>query len=137
MSTAEIRGTTGATGGGYTANRPEFKNSPDNRALGKDAFFKLLIKQLQYQDPLQPMDNQAFIAQMAQFTTLEQMQNLNRSNLQGLAVGLLGRKLDGIDSLTGKPWSGTANGVRMVDGEVKVLVDGEEKAVKDVLQVRM
>ncbi|MCL5045849.1 MAG: hypothetical protein M1598_03480 [Actinobacteria bacterium] len=130
-------GGTGSTAAAYQGKAPEFKNPPDKRSLGKDAFFKLLIKQLQYQDPLQPMDNQAFVAQMAQFTTLEQMQNLNRSNLQGLAVGFLGRKLDGIDNLTGKPWSGTADGMRMVDGEVKVLVDGEERAVKDVFQVRM
>lgn len=48
-------------------------------ALGKDDFLKLLITQMQNQDPLSPMDNSQFLAQMAQFSSLEQMQNLNAS----------------------------------------------------------
>lgn len=46
-------------------------------ALDKNAFLELLITQLRYQDPLNPKDNGEFLAQMAQFTALEQMQNLN------------------------------------------------------------
>jgi flagellar basal-body rod modification protein FlgD len=45
--------------------------------LGKDAFLNLLITQLQHQDPTQPMDDSAFLAQLAQFSTLEQLQGVN------------------------------------------------------------
>lgn len=47
--------------------------------LDKDAFLRLLITQLQNQDPLNPMEDREFIAQMAQFSSLEQMQNLNKT----------------------------------------------------------
>lgn len=51
--------------------------SEDSSTLGKDQFLQLLATQLQYQDPMNPMSNEQFISQMAQFTSLEQMQNLN------------------------------------------------------------
>jgi len=72
-------------------------------ALGKEDFLKLLIIQLQYQDPLSPMENTDFMAQLAQFSSLEQLQNVN-SNLQAnflltqslnnsLATNLIGKRV--------------------------------------------
>lgn len=69
--------------------------------LGKEDFLLLMIQQLQNQDPLEPMKNEDFIAQLAQFNSLEQMQNLNSTmeslgNLQILAqtASLVGRTVE-------------------------------------------
>ncbi len=69
-----------------------------NANLTLQDFLQVLMTQLTYQDPLKPMDNQEFMAQIAQFTTLEQTQQLN-TNIQTLvsnqasqqSVGLIGR----------------------------------------------
>ena len=71
-----------------------------SQELGKDDFLKLLITQLQNQDPTSPMENTEFIAQMAQFSSLEQMTNMSTeftklANMlnSGEAVSLLGRSV--------------------------------------------
>ncbi|MDQ1654198.1 MAG: flagellar basal-body rod modification protein FlgD [Cryptosporangiaceae bacterium] len=55
----------------------------DNTTLDKDSFLKLLVAQLKYQDPSKPMDSSAFMAQTAQFTQVEKLQELatNQQNV--------------------------------------------------------
>ena len=71
--------------------------------LGKDAFLKILITQLSNQDPMDPLKDKDFIAQMAQFSTLEQMTNMNKSIEQmnavtkGSAVNYIGRVVEYLD----------------------------------------
>jgi flagellar basal-body rod modification protein FlgD len=83
-------GAVGAADGNLQAN-----------GIGMQDFLKILLTQLTFQDPLKPMDNQQFMAQMAQFTALEQTQQLNhridvllstQASLQ--SVGLIGRTVD-------------------------------------------
>ncbi len=86
---------------GSTAHTTSATGTSGRRELDKESFLALLVTQLRYQDPLSPMDNQEFIAQMAQFSALEQMHNLNekfetsmyltQSLNNSAAAGLIGR----------------------------------------------
>ena len=59
----------------------ELKNASRavSKELDKEAFLKLLIAQLANQDPMNPMEDREFIAQMAQFSSLEQMANMSKT----------------------------------------------------------
>lgn len=79
-----------------------------NKVLGQDDFLKLLTMQMQYQDPMNPQTNTDFVAQMAQFTTLEQSRSMTTS-LQSIqarqdvqtAVQLLGKPVTLADGSMG------------------------------------
>jgi flagellar basal-body rod modification protein FlgD len=79
-----------------------------SNSIGQEDLFKILLAQLQYQDPLEPIDNQEFIAQLAQFTDLEQSRSLNDKVDQMLisqsvnqSVTLLGRNIQAqLESVT-------------------------------------
>jgi flagellar basal-body rod modification protein FlgD len=108
--------------------------------MGKDDFLKLLITQLSHQDPTQPLQDREFVAQMAQFSTLEQMTNMNGelSKVLGLlarsqAVVLLGKTVEleaGEGRITGQ--------VEAISGNEfpQVLVAGRYYDISQVLSVR-
>jgi flagellar basal-body rod modification protein FlgD len=60
---------------------------PRNDGLGRDAFLQLLVTQMSHQNPLQPQEDGAFIAQLAQFSSLEQLTNID-GTLKGMAAAL-------------------------------------------------
>ncbi|WP_312876100.1 flagellar hook capping FlgD N-terminal domain-containing protein [Paenibacillus alginolyticus] len=106
----------------------------DNNTLGKDDFLKILITQLQNQDPTQPLQDKEFIAQMAQFTSVEQLTNmagemkLMRQSL-GFVSGLIGKSITwtNIDSSGASvEKTGVIDSITFKDGNQYANVKGEE-----------
>lgn len=69
--------------------------------LGRDAFLKLFTTQLQNQNPLQPMDNEAFVSQLAQFSSLESMKAM-QSSIEQMSASFQGEKFIGSSNLLGR-----------------------------------
>ena len=74
---------------------------PKNAAVSQEAFLKILLTQLRFQDPLKPVDNQQFLAQLAQFSAIEinrqqseKVDTLLQMNSTGQAMGLLGEQVE-------------------------------------------
>lgn len=79
-----ITSTTGAS-----AAQTAAATSPTSKSLGRDAFLQLLVTQLQHQDPMQPQADGEFIAQLAQFSSLESLQQM-QSTLDSIRVAVGG-----------------------------------------------
>ncbi|MCJ8010606.1 flagellar hook capping protein [Paenibacillus sp. KQZ6P-2] len=106
------------------------KASAKTQSLGKDQFLSILITQLQNQDPMQPMEDKEFIAQMAQFSTVEQLLNISNqltamSQSLGNVSGLIGKEITWLDtgspdnisdSDTGELKSGIVDSILVKDG---------------------
>jgi len=93
--------TTGSVTNGTTAMDTTSTSTGDRTkdALGRDAFLQLLTTQLAHQDPMQPQADTAFIAQLAQFSSLEQLQQM-RGTLDTIAAAFALPSIDGDTSVT-------------------------------------
>ena len=113
---------------------PQAQPTGAKATLGKDDFLKLLLAQLSNQDPLKPMEDKEFIAQLAQFNSLEQMQQVNThlvDMLSGLSLGqassLIGKEVEAGQI------SGTVTAVTMSDGKAKLTLSTSSGAVQVAL----
>jgi flagellar basal-body rod modification protein FlgD len=118
--------------------------SKKDNTLGKDDFLKILITQLKNQDPMKPLEDKEFIAQMAQFTSLEQLTNmasemkLLRQSL-GMDSGLIGKQVswEGQDSFGTKlVKSGKVDAITFKDGIQYANVMGEEVSLDKLLKIQ-
>lgn len=107
--------------------------------LDKNAFMNLLVTQMKYQDPLNPMDNQEMMAQLAQFTALEQMTNMAQNVEKQFANGMIGKYVSYqyTDTTTGQTQylMGKVDYVKINSGETLLGIGDKEITVKDVKQV--
>lgn len=112
----------------YTPTKEE--SSKGTTELGKDAFLKLLVTQLEYQDPLSPQSNEDFIAQLAQFSSLEQMQAMTKSLSNSQALSLVDKiVIMEVGKSTGSSQTTTVAGyvqyVQMVDGKAYLSINDQ------------
>ena len=126
-----IQSTTAATA---TTAASSTKPAADKNVLGKDDFLKLMVAQMKNQDPMNPSDDKDNIAQMAQFSSLEQITNLATAT-QKLAdsmqmtqtLGLIGHTVD-YKAADGTLTSGTVSAVDVAGGKPSLTI-GETKDV--------
>ena len=98
--------------------------------MGKDDFLKVFVAQIRHQDPSKPMDDTAFMGQMASFSTLEQISNMASSSAlvaqnlaQGNAISLIGRTVD-YKGADGVSVTGVVEKVSIADGKGLLTVGG-------------
>lgn len=136
----------------YQANDTQNKDGVSNRnktlnavALGKDDFLKLLITQLRYQDPTSPVDDKEFIAQLAQFSSLEQMQNLNETikmmmesqqklTALGQATAMIGKVVE-IYTVEGESLYGKVTGIQFKNEWPEIVVDGKLYSFSEIVSI--
>ncbi|MBC8287253.1 MAG: flagellar hook assembly protein FlgD [Nitrospinae bacterium] len=100
-------------------------------SLGKDDFLKILVAQLEAQDPLSPMEGQEFASQLAQFSSLEQLTNVN-DNLEGMQAYNLALANNSSIALIGKTVDAPGNTINLKSGEAKTLSFSVEDDASDV-----
>jgi flagellar basal-body rod modification protein FlgD len=120
---------------GYTDTYQK-ENTVGTTALGKDAFLQLLVTQLQYQDPLSPQSNEEFVSQLAQFSSLEEMQAMTSSLANSQALSLVGKNvIVEVGKSSGSANTTTVGGyvqfVQMVDGKAYLSINDELYSYED------
>lgn len=130
-----------SVGANDTLNYVDTKNSTSEKGLSADTetFLKLLVAQLEYQDPLNPQTDTQFVTQLAQMTSLEQMREIS-STLEGSqAYDMIGKYVyaEVIDSKSGtiNAYLGRVDSVAVQNGETYVVVGNNAIPVSDVKQV--
>ena len=135
-----VQATESTTGGPQSPWMPQ-SSSQTGTAPDKEMFLKLRVTQLRYQDPLNPTDSSQFLAQSAQFTSLEKMQDvadrtgaLLGAQLAFGASGLVGRSVT-YQVADGTTSSGTVSGVSFGPQGPVLDVNGEQVPIGTVLSV--
>lgn len=134
----------GATSSTSSATQSNSLYGAETSEMGKEDFLKLLVAQLSNQDPLEPLNNEEFVAQMATFSQLEQLTNLN-GTVESLAQGGI---LSSTASLLGKTVTtselideeeveitGTVEAVSFKDGKSMMTIDGNEYDVSNIIEI--
>ena len=113
------------------------------QGIDKEMFLKLLVAQMQYQNPMNPVDSTEFLNQAAQYASVEQLENMatQQAEMRSLqmitvATGMVGNEVTAIDPATGEPITGVVTSVQF-DGTEPLLVIGNTVVpVTGVIEMR-
>ena len=115
---------------------PTYEQTKVGDSLGKNAFLELLVAQMQYQDPLEPVDNTQYVSELAQFSALEEMQNVSASLDNQNAFGLVGKHvIIAVGSSEGNVQSeiaGKVDFIQMVNGKAKLSINDNMYDLEDL-----
>lgn len=100
---------------GTSTSSTSTSSSSSTSSLGQDAFLQLLVTQLQYQDPLSPMDDKDFVAELAQFSSLEQLTEIN-TGIEGLKTIGEQQEMIGAVNFMGKTVEATGTALYLSNG---------------------
>ena len=121
-----------ATKTGSAAGSTETEPVNPNGELGKNDFLKLMVAQLQAQNPLEPSNGTEYISELAQFSQLEQTTNIAQSSSQSAtaqqvaqAVGLIGHTVSYVDPTTGASVQGPVQSVEITSTGARLTVAGQ------------
>lgn len=107
-----------------------------NNSMDKDAFLQLLVAQMQYQDPLEPTSNTEYVAQLATFSELEAMTNLNESMSISRASELVGKTVtvQATSATTGEVTEaiGVVDYVLVENNKAYLVIDGDPYSIDDL-----
>lgn len=117
----------------------ENSSSQSGYTVDTQTFFKLLVAQMQYQDPLEPQSNSEFLSELAQMTAQEQMQSINGSLSVSKAISMVGKAIyaEVLNANTGitECYEGIVDSVVMKSGTAYVVVSGYAIPIDKVLAV--
>jgi flagellar basal-body rod modification protein FlgD len=134
---------------GVSNNNTSYADAVGGSEMGKEAFMELLVQQLKNQDPMSPMDNDKFIAQLTQLSELEGIQNLNE-NMVGLAMlqqgnalmsqltqssALIGKDVTYFSPETGEEQTGSVESVKIEEGVAVLNIDGFDVPLGSVMEI--
>lgn len=112
------------------------KKTKSSSSLDKEAFLQLLVAQMKYQDPLEPTSNTEYIAQLATFSQLEELQNVGSSMSQNQAANLVGKPviMKTTSSTTGETYytAGYVDAVIMENGKPYLYINGNYYSIDDL-----
>lgn len=103
--------------------------------LGQNEFLKLLVTKMTSQDPMNPQGDQEFIAQMAQFSSLEQSKQMTSDIAALTANGMIGREVSINDGVSKDPIEGVVSSIAIKGGAPHVVVGGKHYALSNVTYI--